>query len=154
MMRDRRLPFQWRQHRLQLLPSLFGLRFGKHLGQNIVDHIEFDLELFRRSGGFDTLDPVGGSRPHRRQQDRINVALGLVEIEKLKSFRGYFVVVAFIIAAVITPPDVISQLALAIPMCWLYEIGILGAGWFRKVSRAPDAEETAGTDVDKPADSQ
>ena len=86
------------------------------------------------------------------------VRFGLVEIDKLKSFRGYFVVLAFIIAAVITPPDVISQLALDIPMCLLYEIGILGAGWFSKVSRAPEDEKAASaetsTEADKSADSQ
>ena len=80
------------------------------------------------------------------------VRFGLVEIEKLKAFRGYFVVLAFVIAAVITPPDVISQLALALPMCLLYEIGILGAGWFSRVSRAPDAQEAAGTEVEKSTD--
>ena len=42
--------------------------------------------------------------------------MGLVSIEKLKSFRSYFIVLAFIIAAILTPPDVVSQLALAIPM--------------------------------------
>ncbi len=42
--------------------------------------------------------------------------MGIVEIEKLKAFRSYFIVLAFIIAAIITPPDVVSQLALAIPM--------------------------------------
>jgi sec-independent protein translocase protein TatC len=78
------------------------------------------------------------------------VRFGLVEIEKLKAFRGYFVVLAFVIAAVITPPDVISQLALALPMCLLYEIGILGAGWFSRVSRAPDAG--TGTEVEKSTD--
>jgi sec-independent protein translocase protein TatC len=61
-------------------------------------------------------------------------------------------VVAFIIAAVVTPPDVISQLALAVPMCILYEIGILGAGWFSRVSKAPEEETEPGTAVDKPAD--
>jgi sec-independent protein translocase protein TatC len=50
--------------------------------------------------------------------------LGVVPIDKLKAFRGYFIVLAFIIAAVVTPPDVISQLALAIPMVLLYEVGI------------------------------
>jgi sec-independent protein translocase protein TatC len=49
-------------------------------------------------------------------------------------------VVAFIIAAVVTPPDVISQLALAVPMCLLYEIGIWGAQWFVKTSAAPGDE--------------
>lgn len=65
--------------------------------------------------------------------------MGIVTIEKLKAFRGYFVVVAFIIAAVVTPPDVVSQLALAIPMCLLYEIGIWSARIFIKHTQAPDA---------------
>jgi sec-independent protein translocase protein TatC len=65
--------------------------------------------------------------------------MGLVSVEKLREFRGYFIVVAFIIAAVITPPDVVSQLALAIPMCLLYELGIWAAGFFVRYSRAPDS---------------
>jgi sec-independent protein translocase protein TatC len=69
------------------------------------------------------------------------VRLNMVTIEKLKEFRGYFIVLAFVIAAVVTPPDVISQLALAVPMCILYELGIFGARWFTKASAAP--EETA-----------
>lgn len=67
--------------------------------------------------------------------------LGMVSIEKLKAFRSYFIVLAFIIAAIVTPPDVISQLALAIPMCLLYEAGIWAAQIFNKHTRAPDAEE-------------
>jgi len=63
----------------------------------------------------------------------------MVTIEKLKSFRGYFIVVAFIIAAIVTPPDVISQIALAVPMTILYELGIVAAGWFAKASRDPNA---------------
>ncbi|MDP3520058.1 MAG: twin-arginine translocase subunit TatC [Hydrogenophaga sp.] len=72
------------------------------------------------------------------------VRLNMVTIEKLKEFRGYFIVLAFVIAAVVTPPDVISQLALAVPMCILYELGIIGARWFVKASVAPepDAERT------------
>jgi len=64
----------------------------------------------------------------------------IVSIQKLKDFRSYFVVLAFIIAAIITPPDVVSQLALAIPMCLLYEIGIWAAQLFIKHTQAPDAE--------------
>jgi sec-independent protein translocase protein TatC len=63
--------------------------------------------------------------------------MGVVSLEKLRAFRGYFVVVAFIVAAVITPPDVVSQLALAIPMCLLYEVGILAAAVFIRHSQAP-----------------
>jgi sec-independent protein translocase protein TatC len=66
--------------------------------------------------------------------------MGIVSIQKLKEFRGYFVVLAFIIAAIITPPDVVSQLALAIPMCLLYEMGIWAAQLFIKHTQAPDAE--------------
>jgi sec-independent protein translocase protein TatC len=66
--------------------------------------------------------------------------MNLVTIEKLKDFRSYFIVLAFIIAAIVTPPDVVSQLALAIPMCILYEIGIWAAQLFIKHTKAPDAE--------------
>ena len=64
--------------------------------------------------------------------------LGLVSVEKLKAFRGYFVVLAFIVAAVVTPPDVVSQLALAVAMCLLYELGIWAALVFIRHTRAPD----------------
>ena len=66
--------------------------------------------------------------------------MNFVSIQKLKDFRSYFIVLAFIIAAVVTPPDVVSQLALAIPMCILYEIGIWSAQLFIKHTQAPDAE--------------
>ena len=65
--------------------------------------------------------------------------MGVVSIEKLKEFRGYFIVVAFIVAAVITPPDVVSQLSLAIPMCLLYEVGIFAARIFIKHTQPADA---------------
>jgi sec-independent protein translocase protein TatC len=47
------------------------------------------------------------------------------------------VVLAFVIAAIVTPPDVVSQLALAIPMCLLYELGIWAAQIFIKHTQAP-----------------
>ena len=76
--------------------------------------------------------------------------VGVVTIEQLTKFRGYFVVSAFIIAAVVTPPDVISQLALAIPMCILYEIGIIAARVFIKHTKAPEAQAEVEVE-DKPA---
>ena len=63
--------------------------------------------------------------------------VGAVSIEQLRKARGYFIVGSFIVAAVVTPPDVISQLALAIPMCILYEIGIVAAQIFIKHTQAP-----------------
>lgn len=67
--------------------------------------------------------------------------MGIFSIEKLKEFRGYFVVLAFIIAAIVTPPDVVSQLALAIPMVVLYELGIWAAQIFIKNTQAPEAAQ-------------
>ena len=73
--------------------------------------------------------------------------LGIVSVEKLKSFRGYFVVGAFIVAAIVTPPDVVSQLSLAIPMVLLYEVGIWAAHLFIRTTRAPEDEpDAAGGD--------
>jgi sec-independent protein translocase protein TatC len=69
--------------------------------------------------------------------------LGVVSVDKLKAFRSYFIVVAFVIAAVVTPPDVVSQLALAIPMCLLYEIGIWAAQLFIKHTQAPEEAEVS-----------
>jgi sec-independent protein translocase protein TatC len=72
--------------------------------------------------------------------------MNIVPIDKLKAFRGYFVVLAFIIAAIVTPPDVVSQLALAVPMCLLYELGIHAAQFFIRNTKAPEDEaETAGS---------
>jgi sec-independent protein translocase protein TatC len=75
------------------------------------------------------------------------VKMNMVSVEKLKEFRGYFIVLAFVIAALVTPPDVISQLALAVPMCLLYEIGIWGAQWFVK-STATASDEVAERPVE------
>jgi len=69
--------------------------------------------------------------------------MGLVSIEKLKSFRSYFIVLAFVVAAIVTPPDVVSQLALAIPMCILYEIGIWAAQAFIRHTQPPDEGSAA-----------
>jgi sec-independent protein translocase protein TatC len=57
----------------------------------------------------------------------VMAALGIVSVEKLKEWRGYFAVAAIIVAAIVTPPDVISQLALFVPMVILYEVGIWAA---------------------------
>lgn len=57
----------------------------------------------------------------------ILVLLGWVTPKQLSEARGYAIVGIFVIAAIITPPDVISQLLLAIPMCLLYEAGIIAA---------------------------
>ena len=65
---------------------------------------------------------------------------GIADVERLKASRPYVIVGAFIVAAIFTPPDVISQLLLALPLCLLYELGIQVA---RLVGRRPD-QEVAG----------
>jgi sec-independent protein translocase protein TatC len=59
----------------------------------------------------------------------ILVLLGWVSPQQFREGRGYAVVGIFVLAAVVTPPDVVSQLMLAIPMCVLYELGIHAARW-------------------------
>jgi sec-independent protein translocase protein TatC len=68
----------------------------------------------------------------------ILVRMGFVTVEKLKSIRPYAIVGAFVIAAVVTPPDAVSMLALAVPMCLLFELGLLLAPVFVRVSQAPE----------------
>lgn len=66
------------------------------------------------------------------------VRMDLVTVEKLKSIRPYVIVGAFIVAAVVTPPDVMSQLFLAVPLCLLFEVGLWVAPLFAKATRAPE----------------
>ncbi|NHC07161.1 sec-independent protein translocase protein TatC [Azonexus fungiphilus] len=75
----------------------------------------------------------------------VMVKLGVVQVAKLREWRSYFIVGAFVVAAVVTPPDVVSQLALAIPMCLLYELGILAASL---VTRSPTRAEVDAATVD------
>ena len=72
------------------------------------------------------------------------VRMGLVTVDKLKSLRPYVIVGAFIIAAVVTPPDMMSQMLLAVPICLLFETGLLLAPMFVKATQAPE-EETEAT---------
>ena len=67
------------------------------------------------------------------------VKMGIVTLQKLKEIRPYVIVGAFIIAAIVTPPDVLSQLLLAIPMCILYELGLFIARFY--LPKTESAEE-------------
>ncbi|MBL8674951.1 MAG: twin-arginine translocase subunit TatC [Rhodospirillales bacterium] len=79
------------------------------------------------------------------------VRVGLVSTAALASKRRYAIVVAFIIAAVLTPPDVASQLALAVPLILLYEISIIIGRMIEK--RRPADTETDESGGEKPAES-
>ena len=77
------------------------------------------------------------------------VRVGIVTTDGLKSKRRYAVVVAFVIAAVLTPPDVVSQLALAIPLIAFYEISILIGRW---IERRREQEEKKAEEEESKAD--
>jgi sec-independent protein translocase protein TatC len=105
-----------------VLPAVFGFLAkvtpeGVAMMTDINAYLDFVLVIFLAFGTSFEL-PVALV---------ILVLLGWVTPKQLSEWRGYSVVGIFIIAAVITPPDVISQLLLAIPMCLLYEAGIVAA---------------------------
>jgi sec-independent protein translocase protein TatC len=76
------------------------------------------------------------------------VRSGVVTVEKLREFRSYAIVGSFVIAAVVTPPDVLSQLLLAIPMCLLYEVGIAAAVLFGK-ARPRETDDGTGPGMEQ-----
>ena len=68
------------------------------------------------------------------------VRMGLVSVAKLKELRPYIIVGAFVVAAIVTPPDATSMLMLAIPLWLLFEVGLLVAPLFVKLTTAPEEE--------------
>jgi sec-independent protein translocase protein TatC len=107
-----------------VLPSVFGFLAkvtpeGVAMMTDISAYLDFVLVIFLAFGASFEL-PVALV---------VLVLMGWVTPAQLREGRGYAVVGIFVIAAVITPPDVVSQLMLAIPMCLLYEAGILAARW-------------------------
>ncbi|MBW8078131.1 MAG: twin-arginine translocase subunit TatC [Gallionella sp.] len=59
------------------------------------------------------------------------VRMGLVSVEKLRDIRRYVIVASFVVGAIFTPPDVVSQFMLAMPLWLLYEAGIVVASWMK-----------------------
>jgi len=74
------------------------------------------------------------------------VRMGVVELTTLRAWRPYVIVGAFVVGAIFTPPDVVSQLMLAIPLCLLYELGMLLA---RFVTPSQAASQLAQRTVDE-----
>jgi sec-independent protein translocase protein TatC len=105
-----------------VLPAVFGFLTkvtpeGVAMMTDIQAYLEFVLVIFLAFGASFEL-PVALV---------ILVLLGWVTPKQLREWRGYAVVGIFVVAAVITPPDVVSQLLLAVPMMILYEAGIIAA---------------------------
>ena len=106
---------------------------GVEMNTDIQKYFDFVLTLFLAFGlAFETPIVVV-----------ILTRMGIVSIEKLKESRPYVVVGAFVIAAIFTPPDVISQLLLAFPIWILYEIGLFIAAILEKKA---DKRERLGED--------
>lgn len=77
--------------------------------------------------------------------------VGLISSKGLAEKRRYAIILVFIFAAVVTPPDVISQLSLAVPMCILYEASIIGAKFVekkREEETTAEANDTSAEDTD------
>jgi sec-independent protein translocase protein TatC len=70
---------------------------------------------------------------------------GLIDAQFLKDKRRYAIVVVFVAAAVLTPPDIISQFALAVPTLLLYELSILSVQRVERARAAADAAREAAT---------
>jgi sec-independent protein translocase protein TatC len=71
------------------------------------------------------------------------VITGLVPIEKLTAARGYVIIGIFVIAAILTPPDALSQTLMAVPMWLLYEAGLIFARLMQRIGNKPrDGEAT------------
>ena len=70
----------------------------------------------------------------------ILVRAGVVSVGKLKQARPYVIVGAFVVAAVVTPPDVLSQFMLAVPMCLLYEAGLFVSRFIGVRTKVPEPE--------------
>ena len=70
------------------------------------------------------------------------VRFGVVSVDKLKEARPYVIVGAFVVSAVVTPPDVLSQFMLAVPMCLLYEAGLFFARFVGTRAKTSEPEQS------------
>ena len=118
-----------------LLPVMFAYLSstapaGVTMMTDISHYLDFVLVMFL-AGGVSFEVPVGVM---------IAVILGWVTPAQLSDWRGYVIVAIFIIAAIITPPDGLSQIMLALPMCLLYELGVLMARLLRKRTHSTVAQ--------------
>ena len=122
-----------------VLPAVFGFltRFTPEVVQMMPDlgkYVDFVLVIFLAFGASFEL-PIALV---------ILCLLGWVTPKQLSDWRGYAVVGIFVVAAIITPPDVVSQMMLAVPMMVLYELGIIAARMVapKKLGATPEGDET------------
>jgi sec-independent protein translocase protein TatC len=116
----------------------FASKTGADVMQDLQKYWDFTLAIFFGFGLTFEVPVV----------EMLLVKLGMVTTLQLRQARRYVLVGAFVVAAVLTPPDVLSQFMLAIPLCLLYELGIFLAGFVKARSRAPGEAEEAQPKAD------
>ncbi len=121
-----------------VFPVVFGFMVhaapsGVAVMTDISKYLDFVITLFL-SFGFTFEVPIAVI---------LLVLMGMVSVEKLREIRPYIIVGAFIVGAIFTPPDVISQTMLAVPLWLLYEVGIVMAALMKR-QRARDVTTDTG----------
>jgi sec-independent protein translocase protein TatC len=111
----------------------FSAQTGAETMQDLQKYWDFTLSIFFGFGLTFEVPVV----------EMLLVKLGMVTTTQLREARRYVIVGAFLVAAVLTPPDVLSQFMLAIPLILLYELGIWLSGFITARSKAPVAEDEA-----------
>jgi sec-independent protein translocase protein TatC len=134
---------------LFVLPAAYSFFFsfaagtGAEVMQDLQKYWDFTLAIFFGFGLTFEVPVV----------QMLLVKLGMVTPQQLREIRRYVIVGAFIVAAVLTPPDVLSQFMLAIPLILLYELGIFPSGFLKAYSRntSTDSESPGGDPPAAPA---
>ncbi len=106
----------------------FAAQTGAETLQDLQKYWDFTLSIFFGFGLTFEVPVV----------EMLLVKLGMVSVQQLRDARRYVLVGAFVVAAVLTPPDVLSQFMLAVPLYLLYELGIFLAGFIKAHSASPD----------------
>lgn len=106
----------------------FAEKTGADVMQDLQRYWDFTLSIFFGFGLAFQVPVV----------EMLMIKLGMVSVDDLRQARRYVLVGAFVVAAVLTPPDVLSQFMLAIPLMLLYELGIFLGGFLSAHSQAPE----------------
>ena len=115
----------------------FAATTGADAMQDVQKYWDFTLSIFFGFGLTFEVPVV----------EMLLVKMGMVTPQQLRDARRYVVVGAFVVAAVLTPPDVLSQFMLAVPLILLYELGIVLASLVKTRSRNPESDERPGSQI-------
>jgi sec-independent protein translocase protein TatC len=106
---------------------------GVAMMTDISEYLDFVLKLFFAFGAAFEV-PIATI---------LLVRSGAVTREALRAKRPYVIVVAFVVGMLLTPPDIVSQILLAVPVWLLFELGLLLSGWFNTVTRPAEGDAEA-----------